>query len=175
MCSEIQRCQAAFRKNGYRVERRGGAHADDGIDLVIERDGVVTAVLCKRWKAWKVNPNTVRELLGTITGGHVPHGMILTLRGYTVPARVKAQEYGITIWGEAEILQLLRTVDAEFDPEMLKLLNDRRKYCPRCESEMVLRTAKRGPSAGGRFWSCTRYPVCKCTIAESESESATLG
>ena len=33
--------------------------------------------------------------------------------------------------------------------------------CPECGSEMILRTAKQGPNAGGRFYVCTRYPECK--------------
>jgi ssDNA-binding Zn-finger/Zn-ribbon topoisomerase 1 len=36
--------------------------------------------------------------------------------------------------------------------------------CPKCGSSMVLRTAKRGPNAGGKFYGCSRYPNCKATI-----------
>jgi ssDNA-binding Zn-finger/Zn-ribbon topoisomerase 1 len=32
--------------------------------------------------------------------------------------------------------------------------------CPRCEAEMVERTAKRGKFAGQRFWGCEKYPKC---------------
>jgi hypothetical protein len=35
------------------------------------------------------------------------------------------------------------------------------RRCPRCGSNMVLRTAKRGASAGGQFWGCSAYPKCK--------------
>jgi ssDNA-binding Zn-finger/Zn-ribbon topoisomerase 1 len=35
--------------------------------------------------------------------------------------------------------------------------------CPRCGSRMVRRTARRGPSAGGQFWGCPRYPSCTGT------------
>lgn len=33
--------------------------------------------------------------------------------------------------------------------------------CPLCGSEMVIRTAKKGPEAGHRFNVCIRYPDCK--------------
>jgi len=33
--------------------------------------------------------------------------------------------------------------------------------CPKCGSEMVLRTAKRGDNQGGKFWGCSRYPECR--------------
>jgi ATP-dependent DNA helicase RecQ len=36
--------------------------------------------------------------------------------------------------------------------------------CPKCGSLMILRTAKRGPNAGGKFYGCSRYPNCKATV-----------
>ena len=32
--------------------------------------------------------------------------------------------------------------------------------CPKCGSEMVLRTAKSGSNQGGQFWGCPNYPRC---------------
>ncbi|TFB08185.1 RecQ family ATP-dependent DNA helicase [Candidatus Atribacteria bacterium MT.SAG.1] len=36
--------------------------------------------------------------------------------------------------------------------------------CPKCGAPMILRTAKRGPNAGGKFYGCSNYPRCKETI-----------
>jgi hypothetical protein len=33
--------------------------------------------------------------------------------------------------------------------------------CPKCGSEMVLRTARRGPNKGETFWGCSNYPGCR--------------
>jgi|GEM_PF-3251468 len=33
--------------------------------------------------------------------------------------------------------------------------------CPKCGSDMILRTAKRGDRKGNQFYGCTRYPKCK--------------
>ncbi len=33
--------------------------------------------------------------------------------------------------------------------------------CPKCHISMVLRTAQQGFYAGGKFWGCRRYPLCK--------------
>jgi len=33
--------------------------------------------------------------------------------------------------------------------------------CPLCGSEMVLRTAKKGPKAGENFWGCSAFPKCR--------------
>lgn len=35
--------------------------------------------------------------------------------------------------------------------------------CPRCGSTMHRRTARRGSNAGGSFWGCSRFPVCRGT------------
>jgi restriction system protein len=35
--------------------------------------------------------------------------------------------------------------------------------CPLCGKPMALRTARKGPYAGSRFWGCTGYPECKGT------------
>ena len=35
--------------------------------------------------------------------------------------------------------------------------------CPRCASTMVRRVARRGRNAGGSFWGCSRFPVCRGT------------
>jgi len=35
--------------------------------------------------------------------------------------------------------------------------------CPSCDKRMELRTARKGPRAGSRFWGCAGYPDCKGT------------
>jgi len=35
--------------------------------------------------------------------------------------------------------------------------------CPKCGKPMVIRTAKRGPNAGSKFWGCSGYPNCMST------------
>lgn len=37
--------------------------------------------------------------------------------------------------------------------------------CPQCGGKLVLRTAKKGPNAGGSFYGCSNYP--KCTFTKS--------
>jgi len=37
--------------------------------------------------------------------------------------------------------------------------------CPRCGSPLILRTAKTGANAGGKFYGCGGYPRCKYTMA----------
>jgi len=35
------------------------------------------------------------------------------------------------------------------------------KACPKCGSNMVLRTSKKGPNAGNKFWGCSAFPKCR--------------
>src|ERR1019366_4149164 len=63
-----------YRKQGYAVSRRGGANADGGIDLVIEKNGTRTAVQCKHWKTWNVGVKVVRDFLGALTDASIQRG-----------------------------------------------------------------------------------------------------
>jgi predicted RNA-binding Zn-ribbon protein involved in translation (DUF1610 family) len=44
--------------------------------------------------------------------------------------------------------------------------------CPKCGSEMVLRTAKRGDNQGGKFWGCSKYPECRGILSIDKKGSA---
>jgi hypothetical protein len=35
------------------------------------------------------------------------------------------------------------------------------RRCPKCGSALVLRTVKKGPRSGDRFWGCSTYPQCR--------------
>jgi hypothetical protein len=39
--------------------------------------------------------------------------------------------------------------------------------CPTCGAPMVLRTARKGPNAGGQFWGCSKYPQCRGILDHS--------
>ena len=154
----------AYQKLGYTVTRRGGANPDGGIDLIIEKDGQRSAVQCKQWKTWNVGVKAVREFLGALTDAGIQHGIFITLRGYTGDAKQLAEKHGIEIVNEAGLAQLLESTDAKHDPDVLDLLQDTRKFCPKCEREMILRTASKGLNAGGQFWGCSAYPRCRFTM-----------
>jgi HJR/Mrr/RecB family endonuclease len=154
----------AYEKLGYTVTRRGGANPDGGIDLVIERDGETAAVQCKQWKTWNVGVKAVREFLGALTDAGIQKGIFITIRGYTGDAKQLAEKHGIEIVNEAGLAELLESTDAKSDSEVLDLLLDTRKFCPKCECEMVLRTATKGSNEGNQFWGCSAYPRCRFTM-----------
>ena len=152
--------ELAYRKSGYSVQRRGGANPDGGIDLILDRDGQRTAVQCKHWQKWKVGVKPVREFLGALKDSGIERGIFITLQGYTADANLLAEKHGIKILNQTSLVELLEATNARFDPQTLAILRDEQKYCPKCESQMVERIARKGVNIGQRFWGCSKYPKC---------------
>jgi len=65
---------------------------------------------------------------------------------------------GVTHFTEAFTGLAIRNTRAELDPEFQQSLNDRTKYCPKCEAPMVLRCGY------NEFWGCSRFPQCRYTL-----------
>jgi len=60
---------------------------------------------------------------------------------------------------KAKLSAYLSSAQTKF--ERAEQAQDSLPRCPKCGSEMVLRTAKRGDNQGGRFWGCSKYPECR--------------
>lgn len=161
---------ALYRKQGYVVTRRGGANADGGIDLILEKAGEQVGVQCKQWKTWKVRVRPVREFVGALTVARLAEGIFVALGPYTDDARDLANRQGIELVQEHQIVSMLQGSDARFDPAIIELLDDTRKFCPKCEAEMVLRTAAKGTNVGKTFWGCSRYPRCHYVLHTGDKE-----
>ena len=154
----------AYEHQGYQVTRRGGANPDGGIDLIIEKEGQSSAVQCKQWKTWNVGVKAVREFLGALTDAQISHGIFITLNGYSGDAKLLAEKHGIEIIHEAGLTAMLEGLNIQEDPRVREILNDTRKFCPKCERLMVERVAGKGPNPGQRFWACSGFPRCRFTM-----------
>jgi restriction system protein len=152
---------AIYEVPGCAVRRLGGARSDGGIDLIAEQDGRRIVVQCKHWRKWTVGVRHIRELLGAMTDTNAQKGVLVTLRGCTQDAIDLANKHSIDIIDETGLIALMQMSDGSIDSKILALLNDRRKLCPKCESELVLRTAERGVNRGDQFWGCSNYPRCR--------------
>jgi len=153
-----------FEKQGYVVKRRGGANPDGGIDMVIEKPWLRWAVQCKQWRKSEVGIKEIREFVGALHIEDFQRGMYVTLCGYTLPAKQLAEERGIEILDADGLARKLAAVGARHDPEILELLADEHKFCPRCEAKMVLKTTQKGANAGSQFWGCSTFPHCRYTL-----------
>jgi restriction system protein len=156
---------AVYELQGYSVRRMGGGNPDGGLDLTISKDGINFGVQCKHWKIWKVGVKQIRELLGALVDRGLSNGIFITLQQYTTEADEFATRHGIKLIGESQFMRMLESVNWQSNLVVQAILNNRRKFCPKCESQMVLRTATKGRNIGQEFWGCSTYPRCKGIIA----------
>jgi restriction system protein len=151
-----------FREQGYFVvETLEGP--DNGVDLVLRKDGEKTYVQCKHWKANSVGVEKVRELLGAMTAGGAQNGIFVASGNYTRAAEEFAREAGVRLIGGEELAarfseQSVRRVQPGLEGGQAMDVR-----CPVCQSAMVKRIAKRGARQGQAFLGCSRYPQCKGT------------
>jgi len=143
---------------GFSVRRLGGANPDGGVDLIVESPADKFVVQCKHWRKWSVGVRQIREFLGTLTDTKIQNGIFITLTGYSGDAKQLADKHGIQILNESDVIKMLEESGLVYSKEILELFSDSRKFCPKCESEMVLRTAR---LTGNQFWGCSNYPRCK--------------
>lgn len=149
-----------YRKLGYAVTFKGGANPDGGIDLIVEMGVQRKGIQCKHWKEREIGVKTTREFFGALTDAGLPSGIIVSLRGGTLDARQFAARHSLEILEERELIKLLRSTDALFDPDVLELLRDTRKFCPKCNHQMVRRVSRKSANYGHEFWGCSTYPRC---------------
>ena len=135
------------RREGYQVTETGSQnHGDGNIDLVLTKHGHRSIVQCKRWQAWNVGVDEVREFAGTLFREHLgpEAGMFVTLSNFTVQARDEAAETGIVL------------VDGEqLEARWSKVR--RTEPCPTCSSPMLVDKSLHGwwlrcvsPGCGGK-------------------------
>jgi HJR/Mrr/RecB family endonuclease len=89
---------------GYHVRLTPGT-ADGGIDIILERDRVVTAVQCKAHRK-KIGIAVGRELVASANDIGADRMMIACTHGASVPLEAYAKEKGIQIVTAGELARL---------------------------------------------------------------------
>jgi restriction system protein len=174
----------AFRLKDYRIEERGGRGADGGVDLVLRKGGKKFLVQCKQWRSYKVGVGVIREHFGVMTAERADGGFVVTSGRFTTEAKVFAKGFHIELIEGEVLFQMIKQarfaagrpgVQPSRDPSPIQATgpsaetapdagtSDTPPSCPKCSSEMVRRTAKRGANAGSSFWGCSNYPHCRGT------------
>jgi len=151
-----------FRRQGYFVkENSNKGQPDGGIDLILKRDGEVTIVQCKHWRARQVGARVVRELYGVVSSENAAKGILVTSGLFTPDAKSFAMNKPIEMIDGNQLLSLIGNVQKKHTiSNTSEILCE---ICPECGSEMILRTAKKGMNAGRQFWGCSRFPKCRGT------------
>ncbi|MDG6025715.1 MAG: DUF2034 domain-containing protein [Candidatus Brocadia sp.] len=150
----------AYRRKGYAVTETGEGGADGGVDLLLRKGGKKLLVQCKHWKMDKVGVKVVRELYGVVAAEGATGGILISSGIFTQEARDFTRGKPLELLDGSELLNLIAGVQkTPMQPN--KMSND--STCPLCGDEMVLRTAKKGPNAGEKFWGCSAFPKCRAT------------
>ncbi len=140
------------------VTETGGGGADGGVDLVLKKNGEKLLVQCKHWKMEKVGIKVIRELFGVVTAEGATGGVIISSGRFSQEARDFSRGKPLELLGGSQLLNLISEVQKE--PKPLNKKSDD-NICPLCGAEMVLRTAKKGPNTGEKFWGCSAFPKCR--------------
>jgi hypothetical protein len=91
----------------YTRERYEVADGASG-DLELQRNGYVTLVRFRRWRAQSTNPGAVTELRASMQARSVDHGVYITTGTATGPARKQADASGITLIDGMALAELVK-------------------------------------------------------------------
>lgn len=163
----------AFRLQGYQVTESGGGGPDGGVDLRLRRGKETFLVQCKQWRATRVGVDVVRELYGVMAAEGSSGGFVVTAGQFTPDAQGFATGRNIKLVDGKRLYGLIQqarasrgaSAPAAASPQAwaVEPVPSAVTSCPKCSSQMILRTARKGANAGREFWGCTRYPACKGT------------
>ena len=149
-----------FRLQGYRVIERGGNGPDGGVDLDLYMGKDKYLVQCKQWKVSKVGVATVRELYGVMTAEHAVGGFVVASGEFTDEAQNFVEGRSIKLIATRSLLRLISNnvgTPLHLQPKEVADV----PACPKCGGAMVQRTAKKGATAGSKFWGCASFPNCR--------------
>lgn len=79
--------QNVFESVGIQVRELTKPTSDGGKDLIVEFDGELAYVECKRYTTQNVGSESVRKLAGAMLENNIKKGMIITTSGFTADAR----------------------------------------------------------------------------------------
>jgi len=156
-----------FQQRGFTVLDRKGL-AESEVPLLLTRGAERFLVQCRDWRAQQVSGRAVRDLHAAVAAQRLAGGFVITSGTFTTDARKLAAARNIGLIDGKHLDALLkdgrrRVADVIFNgiaangPEMTP-------YCPACRTPMIVRTTKRGGTAGSFFWGCPQFPTCRQTM-----------
>ncbi|MEW6520221.1 MAG: restriction endonuclease [Thermodesulfobacteriota bacterium] len=154
----------SFRQQGYKVKETGGGGADGGIDLQMTLNGKKYLVQCKQWKTCKVSVKTVREFFGVMVDAGAVGGFIVTSGVFTNEAISFAADKQINLVDGGKLLKIINGASPAAAPPEMDIPPAPPPLCPKCNSIMVKRTARKGSNAGKEFWGCSQFPKCRQVV-----------
>ena len=118
----------------------------------------------------KVGVTIVRELYGVVAAENATSGVVITSGTFTQEAQMFARGKALELIDGPRLVRMISGVQKSPGSvsQKTQMSEDDDNVCPLCGKRMVLRTAKKGSTAGQKFWGCSGFP--KCTYTKSYSE-----
>ena len=142
-----------YRAQGYSVKSTPTS-GDQGVDLILTKNGKTTVVQCKAHKNPAV-PSVVRDLFGSMHHFKADSAILACTGGFTDGVVKFARGKPVQLISARDIVRMAET-GGEETQDMDPIL----PLCPTpgCTMTMELRSGRYG-----KFWGCPRYPTCKGT------------
>lgn len=86
-----------FEKYGYKATIVGSHYGDYGTDIVVERDGIRTAIQAKCWH-FPVGIKAIQEVYGSLRFYNCSEAIVITNNYFTAPAKHLAKVNGVELW-----------------------------------------------------------------------------
>ena len=141
-----------FRTRGYGVEGTPTS-GDQGVDLVLRRNGVTTVVQCKAHKNG-VGPAVARELYGSMVAFRAKAAILACTGGFTRGVHKFVEGKPIRLLDASAIAKIAEGEMIDDIPQQTRS----QPKCPYCSRQMVLRKGR-----NGEFWGCSAFPSCRGT------------
>jgi HJR/Mrr/RecB family endonuclease len=151
---------ALYEQKTYKTKRLVDGAQPQGIDFVLEMGGIAVGVQCKHWKTWIVGVKTIQEFLEQLKAAGLSNGRFVALKDFSKEASEFASKNQIQLVDGNEILKMMSEINWASNLAVLAVMEDKKKRCPKCESEMFAKTSREGASAGQEFWECRSAPGC---------------
>ena len=142
-----------FERLGYVVQATPST-GDQGIDLILKKDGKTTIVQCKGYQS-PVGPSVARELFGSLVASKADNAILACTGGFTQGVKQFVRGKRINLLSAAELAKMGESV------EFAKKDGSRNPpTCPirGCGEKMTLKIGRYG-----KFWGCQEWPVCNGT------------
>ncbi|WP_197475409.1 restriction endonuclease [Grimontia celer] len=151
-----------YRQKGFNVSQNLNQAPDGGVDIELRKDGELHLVQCKHWKARKVGVKVLRELYGVLLDRQADRMIVVTSGDFTADAISFANAKQFEFINGGKLLKMINETKQVSGNEIAHTpTKTQSPICPRCKSELVLRTAKQGKHRGSSFYGCSSFPNCR--------------